>query len=388
MTTAPICILATTLAELERHAAAWNALAERCPQQLPMASHAWVASYLEHCLPEGSRRHAAIAYRGDRLVAVLVVRDALTSALGQPLAYLQTPRDDHTQIGDLLCEPHDRDAARAVLRAVSAARPECAFVEVARFPENSPLLDWTRSGALHALRTWKSVSYGAYLPVPADFAAYRQGLSKNFRSNLNKATNKAAKLRDVAWRFEHGASASPDDLVPFADIEASGWKGQQGSAIRNSPVLMAFYRSLVARLRAAGWLEWEFFVGDGRLLAGNLSVRIAQSLIIWKLGYDDEYSRCSPGSLLLEELLKREVACGELREINLTTNLPWYDNWQMRKRTYYTARFYFGWRGVVAWAPDALRAVARELRDRVAAALARMRARRATPPDVQAPPER
>ena len=347
--------IARTLGDLDPHRDAWNNLAARSPQQLPMLSHAWIATYLEKTLPPGAQWACFFAYRGPTLAAVLPVVTKQIARLGLRGFALRTPRDEHTQIGDLLfASIDDADVVPAMLAAVAREFPNAAYLEINRFPASSALLAALDNGMLPGLHTWHEDSFGAYLPVPVDFATYRNGLSRNFRNNLNKATNKVARLRDVAFRFTLARTTSQEDFNEFLTVEASGWKGQAESAIASTPGLVDFYATLVRRLGELGWLEWQVMSGDGCTLAANLAVRMPKALIIWKLGYNDAYSRCSPGSILLEELVKREAAAHAIDEINLTTNQPWYDNWGMRRRVYYTARFYFGWRGWLTWyLPDA-----------------------------------
>jgi CelD/BcsL family acetyltransferase involved in cellulose biosynthesis len=368
------------LGELESHRDAWNALAARAPQQLPMLSHAWIATYLEKTLPSESRWACFFAYQGATLAAVLTVVTQPASRFGVNAFALRTPRDDHTQIGDLLfASADDADAVPAMLSAVAREFPDAPYLEIKRFSADSALLDALTRNAFRGPRTWQVDSFGAYLPIPADFGSYRDSLSKNFRSNLNKATNKVARLPDVRFRFTDGRSSAPEDFAEFLKVEASGWKGEAGSAIAKSAQLVDFYATLARRLSEAGWLEWQFMTGDGCTLAANLAIRMPRSLVIWKLGYNDAYSRCSPGSILLEELVKREIAARSLEEINLTTNLPWYDNWEMLRRTYYTARFYFGWRGWFIWyLPDAGKELLRRM-PVLAAIRGRLRQRQPAP---------
>jgi GNAT acetyltransferase-like protein len=315
-----------------------------------MLSHAWIATYLEKTLPAEARWACFFAYRGPTLAAVLPVVTKQAARLGLHALALGTPRDEHTQIGDLLfASLNDADAVPVVLSAVAQEFPNAAYLEINRFPASSALLAALDDGVLPGLHTWHEDSYGAYLPVPADFPTYRNSLSRNFRNNLNKATNKVARLRDVAFRFTRARTTSQEDFNEFLTVEASGWKARAESAIASTPRVVEFYATLVRRLGEAGWLEWQVMSGDGCTLAANLAIRMPKALIIWKLGYNDAYSRCSPGSILLEELVKREAAEHAIDEINLTTNQPWYDNWEMRRRTYYTARFYFGWRGWLIW---------------------------------------
>jgi CelD/BcsL family acetyltransferase involved in cellulose biosynthesis len=339
--------VAGSVEALEAHAAAWNALAAAAPQQLPMLSHAWLAGFFEHMCPPESRWACVFAYRGTRLVAVLPIVAVVRKQFGISYTLLTTPRDDHTQIGDLLALEQDGDAAVAAVARARVEFPEASCLEINRFSAASPLLRWLQAGQIPGRHTVNLDSYGAYLPVPADYAEFRRNLSKNFRSNLNKATNKVAQLSDVRYQFDRGSQARCEDLENLMMVEASGWKGEQGSAIKASPRLVNFYSALVQRLREAGWLEWQFMHGDGAVLAGNLAIHMPQSLILWKLGYNDAYSRCSPGSILMEEVLKKASAERAPPVIDLTTDLPWYDNWGMARRPFHTVRFYFGLKGAL-----------------------------------------
>jgi hypothetical protein len=66
-----------------------------------------------------------------------------------------------------------------------------------------------------------------------------------------------------------------------------------------------------------------------------------ESVILWKLGYSEQYSRLSPGSLLLESLARELCYSKTVKEINLTTDQAWYDNWEMLRRKYYDSLIVF-----------------------------------------------
>ncbi len=65
-----------TFNELELHIDAWNQLAFKAPQQLPMSSYAWVLSHFEHYLSADESWVCLFAYDEKELVGVmpLVVR--------------------------------------------------------------------------------------------------------------------------------------------------------------------------------------------------------------------------------------------------------------------------------------------------------------------------
>ena len=64
--------------------------------------------------------------------------------------------------------------------------------------------------------------------------------------------------------------------------------------------------------------------------------------MIWKVGYNDAYSRYSPSTLLFERAIERAFQDPSCHEIDAITHIPWDDNWNVQLRHYYH----------VAWYPD------------------------------------
>lgn len=335
--------VARDLETLEPYAEQWNALASAAPQHVPMLSHAWVAAFLEHRVPEGQTWFCVLASdAAGELVAVmpLVVSSDRKWLLTRTV--LRAPSDEHTASGDLLvARGRENDAVPALFHAAFAACRGPRYIMFGHIPETSATLAAMCEGARSALPvTQESCGVGAYLGVEGNFADYRASLSGNFRSNLNKATRKLGRLSGVKIKFLRGAEATHEDLERFTQVEDASWKGRAGTAIAQSPDLVAFYDTLTRNLAAAGWLEWHFVEADGKTIAGNLAIRCNDALVIWKLGYDDTYAKCSPGSLLFESLAEAVMSTDECSEIDLMTDMPWYDNWRMKKRAYFELRVY------------------------------------------------
>lgn len=374
------------LDELAQYEDAWNALAWAAPQQSPMLGYAWVAAHLEHRLPAGASWLVVVATRVQKLVGVLPLLITPLRVLGLTRQKLSTPYDGHTNSGDALIDAQAGDEVLPKLFAAAFdAVPDAVSLTVTRTPQASPTVSVAASEKIPLMMA-EVDSRGAYLLVPENFDTYRSGLGRNFRSNLNKAANKLAKLPGVEYQFMRGADAAVADLERLIAVEASNWKGQAGSSIASDPATIAFYSRLVRNLAYAGWLEWHFLKADGKTIAGNLCMRFADSVVLWKLGYDEQYASCSPGGMVMQELLKRACETRDTREINLTTDQPWYSNWQMVYRDYFNVtivkRSPIALLGV--WLPAALRRAAKKsvLVRRLVDAL---RARRAAPAVPAAP---
>lgn len=354
------------LEALGRYAEQWDRLAAEAPRPAPMLSCAWVSAFLEHRVPEGQTWKCAFATDGDgNLLGVLPFLISTSKGWLFEHTVLRAPRDEHTGTGDLLvAEGREDEVAPALLRAALGSCRGPRYIEFDRIPENFGTLAAFEGGtSLPFPVTNEFRSVGAFLQVGDDFDGYRAGLSGNFRSNLNKAARKLEQLDGVSFEFLQGADAGPEHLSRFMRVEDASWKGREGTAIARSQELISFYETLTRHLAEAGWLQWHFLEADGKTIAGNLAIECGDTIVVWKLGYDEAYRKCSPGSLLFEALVRTATASRQCSEINLMTDMPWYDNWQMEKRRYFRLRVYPRRPAALltAYLPRALALFAREI---------------------------
>jgi len=319
--------------ELAGHRAAWDALALAGPEQLPMLSYAWVATFLEHRLAPGQAWRCLFAYVGDELVGVLPVVRVRDRAPG---SRWQAPLDAHTRTGHALVAAGACPAAlSAMLRRLRELEPHYLWVRFSGVRAGSPVL----SGADPAVASTVTVSAargsGSVVPTTGTVEEFEAGLGTNFRRNLRKARNRAERDHDVGFGFHTGPDAAADGLLRrFLDLEATGWKGAAGTAISCSPRLVDFYAALTRRLSDRGWLEWHFLELDGVPVAGHLAVRFGRSVGLFKIGYDETYARLGPGNLLFHRTVTRACADPGVDEVNCVTDMAWHDNWPMVKAPY------------------------------------------------------
>lgn len=122
------------------------------------------------------------------------------------------------------------------------------------------------------------------------------------------STKHAKELRRLERRLaEHGdvayAALRPDeDWRPWLDdvlaVEASGWKGAEGSAIQSKDQDAAFFRCIVREAHARGRLQLLRLDVAGRPVAVKLNLRTRDRSYAVRIGYDEEFSQYSPGVLL------------------------------------------------------------------------------------------
>lgn len=213
--------------------------------------------------------------------------------------------------------------------------PKLAYIDLPRVPVASPMFSHDSPMSARWVISRFEQSYGNFLPLPDSFSDYERSLSRNFRSNLRKATNKLAKLKNVEFEFVGSEADLKNCFKRFCDIERSGWKGRLGTAIGESDFLVDFYLAVLEDLQGIGVLEWHFLKCSDHDLAAHMVFRSKDTLVLWKLAYNASFSACSPGSQLLRELIRREIENTECNEIDLTTDPDWARNWNFVKRPYF-----------------------------------------------------
>lgn len=330
-----------TLDELLVHANQWNQLALQAPQQLPMLSYAWIAAYFEHRVKSDEFWRCFLAYDGEQLVGVLPLIVTPRRTLGLKSVILRTPYDNHTVSVDLLALPgREHEIIPEIIKSAMNEYPRWFSFEFKRLPDTSPTLRVLLNDNKTIIPVKEYDGIGDYLAVEGDYEKYWKDLSSSTRRNLRNRERKLERLTRGEPAFIIEDSASEKELSLFMKVEAAGWKARTGSAILNSPPLVSFYNNLTCHLAAPGWLEWQFLQAGGKTYAANLSIKFNRSLVIWKLGYDETYSNCAPGSLLFERVIQHAFESGKVDEINLLTDMPWHKQWKTKKRNYYNLYLY------------------------------------------------
>jgi CelD/BcsL family acetyltransferase involved in cellulose biosynthesis len=330
----------TTSDELRRYKEQWDSLELRSTQCSAMLSYAWISNHFEYFLQQKQSWICLVANVDDQLVAVLplVLEKQLLPA---PHLIAKSPYGAHLNITDILCEEGAESVVVTGLLNFAFTRlPKLAYVACARVPALSPMLNIQLSTESPLKISSTARSSGYFLPVPDDYQEFEQSLSRNFRSNFKKATNKLARLGTIEFESLDARVDSEQSLKRFCDIERSGWKGRMGTAIGESDHLANFYTAVSRDLKEADILEWHFLKSSEHDLAGHMAFRIRDKLVLWKLAYNEEFSACSPGGQLMREIIKREIDAGNCSEIDLTTDQDWYSNWKLVKRPYYQVRIY------------------------------------------------
>jgi CelD/BcsL family acetyltransferase involved in cellulose biosynthesis len=190
-------------------------------------------------------------------------------------------------------------------------------------------------------------------------------LNSGRRSDLRRAVRNAEKIGPLSYQI---LSPTPSQIGPILeealDVEAANWKGSERSAIANDKLHGQFYRHYAAAACAEGILRVCFLRVGSKAAAMQLALESAGSFWLLKIGYRDEFARCSPGMLLIAETIRCAASRG-LRSYEFLGNVDnWTRIWTQDEIQSVTIRAYpFRPRGVAALAADAFQAVRQRFKE-------------------------
>ncbi|MCC8998086.1 MAG: GNAT family N-acetyltransferase [Candidatus Contendobacter sp.] len=238
------------------------------------------------------------------------------------------------------------------------ARKEIPLVEVARsgqrhLPGLCLLFGITQIDPLLALRTPDtdnslSTDYidTAWVEIEGDFAAYWNARGKNLRQNMKKQRAKlAAEGIATSVRCLTNAADIAEAIGHYGELESSGWKAQQGTAIHRDNAQGRFYTAILERAcQQSEGLVYEYAF-DGKVVVVELCLRRGATLVVLKTTYDESIKVFSPAFLLRQEELEQLFAERRIQRVEFFGKvMEWHTRWTENNRTlYHLTVFRWAW---------------------------------------------
>ena len=298
-----------SLGEARRDWAELEAVSPASPYQAFAFADAWFATI-------GAERQASsfIVVARDAEGAPLALLPLVRRSLG-PLGVVEFIGGKHANFNLGLFRPGRAWSAAALLSLLAAAGGR-AQARVDLYALLNQPRDWQgRPNPLSALGGRPSPSFGYKSELPLDFEAWRD--ARYSRATRRKLRQKAGRLATMG-AVSHGiagdkaeAERTLDALIAQRQERARAAGSPDASA---SPEAQAFLRRLSkpAPAGARSIMELHALMLDGRIVATFAALRGGDRLSGLVISYeaDPEIARCSPGELIVQEVVRSAIARG------------------------------------------------------------------------------
>lgn len=280
---------------LESVEADWEALAARVGAP-PFLRAGWLRAWWD-AFGDGQLDVMTVR-RGTELAGVLPVRRS-----GDTVA---SPTNWHTPLyGPVGID----DAARAELMA-KVFEDDPRRVDLSFLDGGGPDLELLQRGAAGRKVESRTVMRSPYVRIEQDWDSYWGNLSRNLRSTVRRCRHRLEDRGAVELEVHDGREQLEELMAEGLELEASGWKAEEGTAILSRPDTRRFYEELSRWAAGAGLLRVAFLRVGGRAVAFNLGFETEKRHYLLKLGHDTSLQHAGPGTVLTAEMVSRSFALG------------------------------------------------------------------------------
>jgi CelD/BcsL family acetyltransferase involved in cellulose biosynthesis len=147
--------------------------------------------------------------------------------------------------------------------------------------------------------------------LPGDFEAYLNQLDKKQRHEIRRKLRRVeGEGERVAW-YVVGMDRDLDaEIEKFLNLMRASHP-EKAKFLQNSKN-EAFFRAIMPRLAACGWLQLIFLTVDGNPAAAYLNFDYNNNILVYNSGLmPDEYAYLSPGIVLLTYMIQHAIAEGK-----------------------------------------------------------------------------
>ncbi len=304
----------------------WDALASG--DSRPFDLHCWHLAWLE-------------AFAGERELAVCTVRRDGTLAGALPL--LREGRRLVALANAHSCDFRPLATGEEEMRTlISAVFESAGAVTLNELPDGDPGVELLTAGARDAgmASVLEPGNVSPIVDTAGDLDAWVTQSNSSWKKRLRRYRRKMYKDHEAKIDvLETPANLEAELGIGFA-LEASGWKGEAGTAIVSQPQTEAFYRAVAAAFAARDELRLSRVELDGRPVAFSLCIEHGGRLYSLKSGFDESFRKLVPGLVLqvsiVEACFERGYDAYEL----LGNQTEWKAKLATAQRTHSTLRAY------------------------------------------------
>lgn len=283
----------------------WNALADEACEPNPFFEPWFVLPSLQS-LASGSRVEVFAHYEGGRLTGLVPLARG-ESYFGYPVPHVAAWLHDNAFSGvPLVAKGSESGFWRALLRHLDDNAGRALFAHLPGLNAEGPMataLDEVLAEGGRPSATVRDASRAMLRSDLSPGAYLEASMSAKKRKELRRQHKRLAEEGALVVERVTDASAIGEWVEEFLALEASGWKGNAGSALGGSTQTRSFFDGTLSGAARAGKLERLSLRLDGRPIAMLASFLCPPGAFAFKTAFDEDYARFSPGLLLQIENL-------------------------------------------------------------------------------------
>ena len=331
----------------------WNVLADRL--RTPLLRHEWFFS-------------CAKTFHAEESLRICIIRNSGKLVAAAPLVAVRSQGCERWEVlgASQLYEPCGflYDSFESLSALIRDLLTPGFPLMLQRFEADSPAVIGFKNVPINiGVSLTRTTSPTLSLGLPASWGDLLAARSANFRYDLKRKYSKAKAGGTFSAEFIDPEPAEIHKLMrTVLEVEGSGWKGDRGSSLRHNELLGSFFNEYSRLAANEGMLRIAILRIDGKVIAVQLGIEAYERLWVLKMGYDEAYSRISPGFLLTAEAVRDAINRKLTAYEFLGVAEPWEERWGAERRTHMLVLVYPSTaRGVLAFLIDGTAVIQRRV---------------------------
>lgn len=318
----------------------WNDLVNKSDANCPFLRHEWLVFWWE-CFAANARLHVVLWEDESGLLGGAALMQTQRTICGVSVKTIEFLANGHSFRSDVVVEKHRRSQfLRHLCQHLLDLKSEWSLIWLRDIPDGSKTAESFSQAPDNFPVSLECPMVSPYCRLDGSWQDFWQSRKAHFRANLRRREKNLSKLGKITFHEGGGDGNYMHLLSTGLELEASGWKGMVGSAIRESTATSAFYAKIAKWAAANDWLRLYFLYLDNRAIAFDLALDYANRIYLLKIGYDESHAHHSPGQLLKMRALEMAYACGRSEYDFLGFDMAWKAEWANAFRTHVTVAVY------------------------------------------------
>ena len=344
-------ILTDRLDELEKHENKWNELMRKCPGLAPTQTFAWVHGLFLYKIKENTQWVCLFAYKNQDLVGVLpLVRNKRSGLPGLYFQLYQSPYDYYHPVRtDGVILPDYEFVMKLFIDKIKQTYKVNPVLQLRFVPDSSSAYKYLADSKnkAYSLLIFSRNEDIIYLPNGKD--EYFNSLDSKFLRELKRRVKRLSETYEVKYTFNENIMTNRQCLDIFTELEDMGWKGKgKITTIKKIPRDFDLFLNSTNKLLKQGWVQWNFLEADKHIIAAQLISTINGVAYVWKVAYDEKYSKYAPGNLLMQKFIENSYKEETIQEFNFLNERDSFKVWNVKTRRIYEL-FIFPGKGILSF---------------------------------------
>lgn len=280
----------------------WQTLGRKALDPNPFFGPDFLRPFLEHMGQKGVR---LLVLRDRKSAHWLVAAPVGRRRQGLVLRANTTWATEYSPLGTPLVHPQTTDTALHGFLA-AGAEPGGLFA-IPYLPLQSETAAKLKSAAVRNSVVFARAAragHGAGATGAAQLAAADSGKRRKEMRRLLRRLGEHGEVRFVSLNGQEALQG----FEAFLHLEAAGWKGRAGTALLSLPETAAFARLAIEQRAAIDGVRIDQLWAGDRLIAALVLFRDGGSVFSWKIAFDEDFARYSPGAQIALQALRTNLA--------------------------------------------------------------------------------